>query len=94
MSKEFKISFTEDEIQKLKSLVEVLKTHNGINTFEEVFGILLRLKDTSSLLEKDINTLVEIAGGFLARASFDFENSKGIIAVSYTHLTLPTSDLV
>ena len=89
MGKEIKISFTEDEIQKLKSLVEVLKTHNGINTFEEVFGILMRLKDTSSVLEKDLKILVEIAGGFLARASFDFENSKGIIETLENKLTRP-----
>ena len=72
MGKEILISFTEDEIQKVKSLGEVLKTHNGINTFEEVFGILMRLKDTSSVQEKDLKILVEISGGFLARGSFDF----------------------
>ena len=42
----------------------------------------------SELKKKDIASLIQIA------KDYDIENANGMRSVSYTHLTLPTSDLV
>lgn len=66
------IEFTDDEIQEIKNLVEILKTHNGINTFEEIFGIIRKLRDDNGVLqETERQGLLDLSGGYVARLGVD-----------------------
>lgn len=73
------IHFDENEIQQVKSLIALLKSHNSTNSFEEIFGLLMNIRDHGNLTEEHQRHLINMASGFNNRAEIDFENSKGVI---------------
>ena len=88
-----KILYSEEEIiQKTKELGEQLtKDYQGKNPL--MVGVLKGSVPFMAELMKHIDTHVEI--DFMVVSSYHGgTTSSGEVTVSYTHLTLPTSDLV
>ena len=94
------VSKNDDPKRKLKFTLEILKSKNnliGINTHLANKLVLEGLKNNSFLEFKNLeNIQPEIF--YNKETRFDFlvskKNKKSFIAVSYTHLTLPTKRIV